>query len=115
MSKAKRATIEVQGTAIGILSQPDSEYISLTDLVRNFYGAGALIENWLKNKETVLFLGVWEWINSPGFNSLEFEGIRNDAGRNSFFLSAKKWVESAAAKGLVASAGRSEQQEGQNQ
>jgi len=106
MSKAKRATIEVQGTAIGILSQPDGDYISLTDMVRNFEGAGALIEQWLKNKDTVLFLGVWERINNPDFNSLEFEGIKNEAGRNSFFLSAKKWVELTAAKGLIASAGR---------
>ena len=106
MSKAKRATIEVQGTSIGILTQPGSDYISLTDMVRNFDGAGALIEQWLKNKDTVLFLGVWERINNPGFNSLEFEGIRNEAGRNSFFLSAKKWIDVTGAKGLIASAGR---------
>lgn len=106
MSKTKRSTIEVQGTAIGILSQPEGDYISLTDMVRNFDGAGALIEQWLKNKDTVLFLGVWERINNPGFNSLEFEGIRNEAGRNSFFLSAKKWIDLTGAKGLLASAGR---------
>ena len=106
MSKTKRTTIEVQGTAIGILSQPEGDYISLTDMVRNFDGAGALIEQWLKNKDTVLFLGVWERINNPGFNSLEFEGIRNEAGRNSFFLSAKKWIDLTGAKGLIASAGR---------
>ncbi len=106
MNKAKRSTIEVQGTSIGILSQPGGDYISLTDMVRNFDGAGALIEQWLKNKDTVLFLGVWERINNPGFNSLEFEGIRNETGRNSFFLSAKKWIELTGAKGLIASAGR---------
>ena len=106
MSKAKRNTIEVQGTSISILSQPGGDYISLTDMVRNFDGAGALIEQWLKNKDTVLFLGVWERINNPSFNSLEFEGIRNEAGRNSFFLSAKKWIELTGAKGLIASAGR---------
>ena len=106
MSKAKRSTIEVQGTSIGILSQPGGDYISLTDMVRNFDGAGALIEQWLKNKDTVLFLGVWERINNPAFNSIEFEGIRNEAGRNSFFLSAKKWIDQTGAKGLVASAGR---------
>ena len=75
MSKAKRTTIEVQGTAIGILTQPDGDYISLTDMVRNFDGAGALIEQWLKNKGTALLLGIWERINNPGLNSLEFEGI----------------------------------------
>jgi len=106
MSKAKRINIEVQGASIGILSQPDGDYISLTDMVRNFDGAGALIEQWLKNKDTVLFLGIWERINNPSFNSLEFEGIRNEAGRNSFFLSAKKWIDLTGAKGLIASAGR---------
>jgi len=106
MTKAKRSTIEVQGTSVGILSQPHGDYISLTDMVRNFDGAGALIEQWLKNKDTVLFLGVWERINNPGFNSLEFEGIRNEAGRNSFFLSAKKWIDLTGATGLIASAGR---------
>src|SRR3990170_379089 len=106
MKRRKKSTIEVQGTAIGILSQPGGDYISLTDMVRNFDGGGALIEQRLKNKDTVLFLGVWEPINNPDFNSLEFEGIRNEAGRNSFFLSAKKWIELAGAKGLIASAGR---------
>ena len=85
MSKPKRSTIEVQGTPTSILSQPGGDFISLTEMVRNFDGAGALIEQWLKNKATVLFLGVWERINNPGFNSLEFEGIRNEAGRNRFF------------------------------
>ena len=106
MSKAKRSSIDVRGTTIGILSQPGGDYISLTDMVRNFDGAGALIEQWLKNKDTVLFLGVWERINNPDFNSLEFEGIKNEAGRNSFFLSAKKWIDLTRAKGLIASAGR---------
>jgi hypothetical protein len=102
MSKIKRSTIDVQGTAIGILSQGGGDYISLTDMVRNFDGAGALIEQWLKNKDTVMFLGVWERINNPSFNSLEFEGIKNEVGRNSFFLSVKKWIELTGAKGLIA-------------
>ena len=106
MSKAKRTSIQVQGASIAILSRDKQDYISLTDMVKNFDGAGALIEQWLKNKDTVLFLGVWEQINNPGFNSLEFEGIRNEAGRNSFFLSARKWIERTGAKGLIASAGR---------
>lgn len=106
MSKAKTASIEVQGTAITVVAKEHGDYISLTDMVRNFEGGGALIEQWLKNKDTVLFLGVWERINNPDFNSLEFEGIRNEAGRNSFFLSAKSWAERTRAKGLIASAGR---------
>ena len=106
MSKAKPAIIEVQGTAITVVTREHGDYISLTDMVRNFEGGSALIEQWLKNKDTVLFLGVWEQIHNPDFNSLEFEGIRNEAGRNSFFLSAKSWAERTQAKGLVASAGR---------
>ena len=106
MSKPKKTTIEVQGTEITILSKEHGDYISLTDMVRNFEGGSALIEQWLKNKDTVLFLGVWEQIHNPDFNSLEFEGIKNEAGRNSFFLSAKKWIELTGAKGLLANAGR---------
>ncbi len=106
MGKQKKSTINVQGTSIGVLSHREDDFISLTDTVKNFEGGSALIENWLKNKDTVLFLGVWEQINNPDFNSPEFEGIRNEAGRNSFYLSAKKWIEKTGAIGLVASAGR---------
>lgn len=106
MTKSKKQIISVQGAAISILSKDTEDYISLTDMVKNFEGGSALIEQWLKNKDTVLFLGVWEQINNPAFNSLEFEGIRNEAGRNSFFLSAKKWIEETGACGLIANAGR---------
>jgi hypothetical protein len=106
MSKPKKNIIEVQGAAITVIAKEHGDYISLTDMVRNFEGGSALIEQWLKNKDTVLFLGVWEQINNPDFNSLEFEGIRNEAGRNSFFLSAKSWSERTRAKGLIATAGR---------
>jgi len=106
MSKPQVATIEVQGSTITVHAKEHGDFISLTDMVRNFDGGSALIEQWLKNKDTVLFLGVWEQIHNPDFNSLEFEGIRNEAGRNSFFLSAKKWIERTRAQGLIATAGR---------
>lgn len=106
MRKPTKSTIEVQGTVVTILSTEHGDYISLTDMVRNFEGGGALIEQWLKNKDTILFLGVWEHIHNPKFNSLEFEGITRESGRNSFFLSAKNWIESTGAEGLMASAGR---------
>jgi len=99
-------SIVVKGTVVTIATRNEHDYISLSDMVRSFEGQGALIENWLRAKDTVLFLGVWEQLNSPGFNSLEFEGIRSDAGRNSFFLSVKKWAEKTGAIGLFASAGR---------
>jgi hypothetical protein len=95
----KNRTITVQGAEIAIATRHEQDYISLTDMVRNFDGGSALIEQWLKNKDTVLFLGIWEQLNNPSFNSLEFEGIKNEAGRNSFFLSAKKWIEATDAIG----------------
>ena len=102
----KNRSVTVQGTEVAIATRHEQDYISLTDMVKRFDGGGALIEQWLKNKDTVLFLGVWEQLNNPGFNSLEFEGIKNEAGRNSFFLSAKKWIEATDAIGLHAKAGR---------
>jgi hypothetical protein len=102
----KNRIINVKGAEVTIATRHEQDYISLTDMVRNFDGGSALIEQWLKNKDTVLFLGVWEQLNNPAFNSLEFEGIKNEAGRNSFFLSAKKWIEATGAIGLHAKAGR---------
>jgi len=98
--------ITVQGIDVTIVNRHEQDYISLTDMVKHFDGGSALIEQWLKNKDTVLFLGVWEQLNNPDFNSPEFEGIRNEAGRNSFFLSAKKWIDATSAVGLYAKAGR---------
>ncbi|MCP4256873.1 MAG: KilA-N domain-containing protein [Ketobacter sp.] len=107
MSTSKKSrTIQVKGTDIAVTSKGDEDYISLTDMVKSFDGGNALIEQWLKNKDTVLFLGIWEQLNNPDFNSLEFEGIKNEAGRNSFYLSAKKWVKATSAIGLSAKAGR---------
>lgn len=102
----KNRSIVVHGTPVTITTQYEQDYISLTDMVKNFEGGSALIEQWLKNKDTVLFLGVWEQINNPNFNSPEFEGIKNEAGRNSFYLSAKKWSDVTGAIGLQAKAGR---------
>ena len=104
--KSTNATIHVRGSEITVIRREDEDYISLTDMVRNFEGGSALIEQWLKNKDTVLFLGVWEQLNNPDFNSPEFEGIKNEAGRNSFYLSAKKWMDATRARGLIAKAGR---------
>jgi hypothetical protein len=100
--------ITVRDVPIGIAIHNEQDYISLTDMVKGFDGGGALIEQWLKNKDTVLFLSVWEQLNNPNFdaNSPEFEGIKAGAGRNSFFLSVKKWIDATGAIGLQAKAGR---------
>ena len=106
MDSKKSRSIVVKGTTVTVTRRNEQDYISLSDMVRSFDGQGALIEQWLKAKDTVLFLGIWEQLNNPEFNSLEFEGIRNEAGRNSFYLSVKKWVEATGAVGIYAAAGR---------
>ena len=100
------AKIKVQNTEVTVITYNDKDYISLTDMVRNMENGPALIEKWLRNKNTVEFLGIWEEMYNPDFNSPEFEGIKNEAGRNSFFLSAKKWIAATGAVGLYAKAGR---------
>ena len=79
MSKKNRK-IDVQGSEITIISTKEQDYISLTDMVRDIENGLVLIEKWLRNKNTIEFLGIWEEIYNPNFNSPEFEGIKNEAG-----------------------------------
>jgi hypothetical protein len=72
----------------------DSDFICLSDMTKGFDGGLALIEQWLRNKDTIEVLGLWEQINNSNFNSLEFEGIKNTSGTNRFYISVKKWIES---------------------
>jgi len=82
------------------------DYISLTDMVRNIDNGLVLIEKWLRNKNTIEFIGIWEEIYNTNFNSPEFEGIKNEAGFNRFSLSVKMWISKTNAIGIVAKAGR---------
>jgi hypothetical protein len=100
-----KKTIQVQGANINVLSQNENDFISLTDMSSKF-GGSALIEKWLRNKNTIEFLGVWETLYNPNFNSPEFEGIKNQAGLNRFVLSVKQWIGVTKAMGLIAKAGR---------
>lgn len=99
-------SLTVQGVEIGLTTRGEEDYISLTDMVSKFEGGGSLIESWLRNKDTVEFLGVWERLNNPSFNSPGFEGIRNRAGLNRFTLSVSHWIKETSGIGLVAKAGR---------
>ena len=105
IKKARTATITVQGTAITILSHQDDDYISLTDMLRAKDG-DFFISDWLRNRNTVEYLGIWESIHNPNFNSGEFAIIKSQAGLNSYKLSVKEWVKKTNAIGLRATAGR---------
>jgi hypothetical protein len=100
------AKITVRGTEVTIISLDEKDYISLTDMVRDIQNGLSLIEKWLRNKNTIEFLGIWEEMYNTDFNSLEFEGIKNEAGLNRFILSVKQWTEKTNSKGLIAKAGR---------
>lgn len=100
------AKIIVNDTEITILAIDEKDYISLTDMVKGIENGLALIEKWLRNKNTIEFLGIWEEMYNPNFNSPEFEGIKNAAGLNRFILSVKQWIEKTNAIGIIAKAGR---------
>ncbi len=100
------AKITVKDTEVTILTIEEKDYISLTDMVRNIENGPALIEKWLRNKNTIEFLGIWEEMYNSDFNSPEFGGIKNEAGLNRFILSVKQWTEKTNSKGIIAKAGR---------
>ena len=105
MNKAKTSTIEVRGTPVTVLSFKEGDYISLTDMLRAKDG-DFFIADWLRNRNTVEFLGSWESVFNPDFNYGEFATIKSQAGLNSYKISVKEWVEKTHAIGLKATAGR---------
>ena len=108
MSKARKSSIEVQGTAITVLTQAIDDYISLTDIAKHKEPnrSDHVIQNWMRNRNTIEFLGVWERLNNVDFKPLEFEGFKNRAGLNSFVLTPRQWIDVTNAIGLVSKSGR---------
>ena len=108
MKKATNATIEVQGTAITIVSREKGDYISLTDIAkhRNTQESFAIINNWMRSRSTIEFIGLWEELSNPDFKPLEFERFRTEAGSNYFVLSPQRWIEATHAIGIVSKSGR---------
>jgi len=108
MSKSQKSIIAVQGATVTVLSQDQQDLICLTDIAKykNPDHPDDVIRNWLRNRNTVEFLGVWERLNNAGFNPVEFDGIRMQTGLNSFVLTPKQWIEKTGAVGLTSSAGR---------
>ena len=108
MHKTSKATLEVQGTVITVLNQASDKYISLTDIAKHKEPdrSDHVIQNWMRNRNTIEFLGIWERLHNIKFKPLEFEGFKNRAGLNSFVLTPRQWIDATNASGLVSKSGR---------
>ena len=109
MSKVKKDTIEAKGFVIQIYTEDfKNDYISLTDIARykNSEEPNVVVANWMRNYNTIEYLGIWEQLNNLEFNPLEFEGFLKEAGSNAFTLSPQKWVNMTNAKGIYVKLGR---------
>lgn len=98
--------IYVDNTEITVVEIEEKDYISLTDMVRNIDNGLVLIEKWLRNKNTIEFIGIWEEMYNPNFNVDEYHNIMSEAGLNRFAMSVKQWTNRTNSKGIVAKAGR---------
>lgn len=109
MSKLKKDTIEAKGFAIQIYTEDfKNDYISLTDIAkyRNREDPRFVIQNWMRNRNTLEFVGLWEVLNNENFNRVQFDTFRNESGLNRFIMTPQKWIESTNAIGIIAKSGR---------
>lgn len=101
------AKITVQDTSVSIISSNENDYISLTDIAKyKSDEPNTVIGNWMRNRNTIEYLGVWESLYNPNFNPTEFEGFKKNAGLNAFTLSPQKWINATNAIGIISKAGR---------
>lgn len=101
------AKIKVKETDISILKIEQDDYISLTDIAKfKTSDSFIVIGNWMRNRNTVEYLGIWETLYNPDFKPIEFDRFRNEAGLNAFTLSPQKWIEATNAKGIFSKSGR---------
>lgn len=105
---AKNKIINVKGTEITWFSEGTNGFISLTDIAKykDLANTDTIIQNWLRNRNTLELLGFWESMYNPNFKPLEFEGFRKQAGLNSFVMTPKKWIESTNSIGITSKSGR---------
>ena len=104
MEKTIKETIHAQGIEIGIYTTDfENEFISLTDIAkyRNEDDPRFVIQNWMRNRNTIEFLGVWETLHNPNFNRVQFDTVKNEAGANRFVMTPTKWIEQTNAIGIV--------------
>lgn len=105
---SKNKTINVKGTEISIFQHENSDYISLTDIARfkDLERTEIIIQNWIRNRNSIELLGFWEQLYNPGFKHIEFDVFRKNAGLNSFTLNPKQWIERTNAIGIISKPGR---------
>ncbi len=103
-----KGKVTIKGTEITVQQFKDEDFISLTDIAKHKSSSRTddLIRNWLRNRNTIEFIGIWEQLNNPHFKPVEFDGFKKQAGLNSFTLTPKQWIESTNACGIVSKAGR---------
>ena len=109
MGKVVKETIHAKGIDIGIYTTNfENEFISLTDIAkyRNEDDPRFVIQNWMRNRNTIEFLGVWEELHNPSFNRVQFEAVKNEAGLNRFVMTPTKWIAQMNAIGITSKAGR---------
>ena len=109
MSPKKHSTVSAKGLEIrAILTTEDNDYLSLTDIAKykNSEAPADVVKNWLRLRNTIEYLGIWEQLHNPSFNPVEFDQFRNAAGANAFTLSPQKWIEATNAIGIQSKAGR---------
>lgn len=109
MPKVKKDTIEAKGLSIQVYTEDfKNDYISLTDIARykNSDDPRFVIQNWMRNRNTLEFIGLWEALNNSNFNRVQFDTFRNEAGLNRFTMTPQKWIESTNAIGIIAKPGR---------
>ena len=106
--KDVKSTINANGVEIRVTSNDKADYISLTDIAkkRDPENPRFIIQNWMRSYSTVSFLGLWEKINNPDFNRVEFEAVKNEAGDNGFVLTPQKWITLTNAIGITSKSGR---------
>lgn len=106
--KGKKSKIEILGTSVSIINAINNDMISITDIAkfRNKLEPFSVINNWMRNRSTIEFIGLWEILNNPNFKPLEFDRFKNEAGNNYFVLSPQRWIESTNANGIISKSGR---------
>ena len=101
------AKITVKNTSVSVIKVDDFDYISITDIAKyKTSEPDIVIANWMRNRMTIEYLGLWEILYNPDFKPLEFEGFKKEAGLNAFTLSPKKWIETTNAMGIISRSGR---------